>query len=63
MKNGKQLADFRSKAYPYVYSLGGRLSGEHGIGYKRLPYMERCTDPVELELMKTIKKLSIPIIS
>lgn len=56
----KQLADFRSKAYPYVYSLGGRLSGEHGIGYKRLPYMERCTDPVELELMKTIKKAVDP---
>lgn len=56
----KQLADFRAIAYPYVYSLGGRLSGEHGIGNKRLVDMERYTDPVELEMMKTIKKALDP---
>lgn len=56
----RQLAQFRTFAYPYVYQLGGRLSGEHGIGYKRLSYMEQYTDPVELELMKTIKKAMDP---
>ena len=56
----RQLAQFRAFAYPYVYQLGGRLSGEHGIGYKRLSYMEQYTDPVELELMKTIKKAMDP---
>lgn len=51
----KQLKEFRAVAYRYVYDLGGRLSGEHGIGLKRLDYMEQYTDPVELDLMKTIK--------
>ena len=51
----KQLKEFRAKAYKYVYGLGGRLSGEHGIGLKRLKYMEEYTDPAELDLMKTIK--------
>ena len=49
----QQLKDFRSTAYTYVYNLGGRLSGEHGIGLKRLKYMEEYTDPAELDLMKT----------
>lgn len=56
----KQVAAFRDFAYPYVYKLGGRLSGEHGIGYKRMPYLEQCADPVELELMKTIKRALDP---
>ena len=56
----KQLEQFRAVAYPYVYSLGGRLSGEHGIGLKRLKYMEKYTDPVELEFMKTIKQAVDP---
>ena len=55
-----QLKEFRATAYKYVYGLGGRLSGEHGIGLKRLAYMEKYTDPVELELMKTIKKAVDP---
>lgn len=56
----RQLKEFRAMAYRYVYGLGGRLSGEHGIGFKRLHYMEEYTDPVELELMKTIKKAVDP---
>lgn len=56
----KQLEEFRDVAYKYVYGLGGRLSGEHGIGFKRLDYMEKYTDPVELELMKSIKRAIDP---
>lgn len=56
----KQLKEFRAKAYKYVYGLGGRLSGEHGIGLKRLKYMEEYTDPAELDLMKTIKRAVDP---
>lgn len=36
------------------------MSGEHGIGFKRLDYMEKYTDPVELELMKSIKRAIDP---
>lgn len=56
----RQLEEFRATAYQYVYNLGGRLSGEHGVGFKRLHYMEAYTDPVELELMKTIKRAVDP---
>lgn len=56
----EQLQAFRAIAYTYVYGLGGRLSGEHGIGLKRLNDMEKYTDPVELELMKTIKRAVDP---
>ena len=56
----QQLKEFRSTAYTYVYNLGGRLSGEHGIGLKRLKYMEEYTDPAELDLMKTLKSAVDP---
>lgn len=56
----KQLKEFRAVAYKYVYELGGRLSGEHGIGFKRLEDMETYTDPVELEVMKSIKRALDP---
>ena len=57
----KQLEEFRAICYKYVYDLGGRLSGEHGVGMKRVPYMETYTDPVELKLMHTIKDAVDPL--
>jgi glycolate oxidase len=39
-----------------VYPLGGKLSGEHGIGYKKKALFHEYTDPVELQLMQAIKK-------
>ena len=47
----KQEAAFHAIAYPYVYSLGGRISGEHGIGAKKVDALETYTDPVELKMM------------
>lgn len=40
--------------------LGGTLSGEHGIGYVQKEYMDIAFNPVQLELMKGIKKLFDP---
>lgn len=56
----EQVAAFHAIAYPYVYSLGGRLSGEHGIGAKKLPAMEKYTNAVELKMMREIKKALDP---
>ena len=56
----KQLNEFHAEAYAYVYSLGGRLSGEHGIGAKKLPAMEKYTNPVEMQMMRAIKKALDP---
>ena len=55
-----ELERFHAEAYPYIYSLGGRLSGEHGIGAKKLVPMEKYTDPVEMNMMKAIKKALDP---
>jgi len=43
-----------------VVEMGGTLSGEHGIGYVQKNYMDIAFDPVQLELMKSIKKVFDP---
>ena len=40
--------------------MGGRLAGEHGIGAKKLAYMEEFTPKGELALMKAIKQALDP---
>ena len=57
----EQQHAFHETAYSYVYSLGGRISGEHGIGAKKVYAMEKYTDPVELAMMKAIKKALDPL--
>ncbi len=41
--------------YEVTKNLGGKISGEHGIGIKRKKYMLENMDPAELDLMKAIK--------
>jgi len=54
------ITAFQKELYNAVYRLGGKLSGEHGIGYKRRDLMEEFTDPVELEMMRSIKQALDP---
>jgi glycolate oxidase len=42
--------------YQVTGKVGGKISGEHGIGIKRRGYLKDLIDPVELELMRSIKK-------
>ncbi len=42
--------------YAATDKLGGKISGEHGIGLKRKAYMKELINPAELELMKAIKR-------
>ena len=51
---------FTQQLHRYVYSRGGRISGEHGIGVKRKEYFLEHVNPVELELMKAVKKTFDP---
>ncbi len=51
---------FHEEVYTFVYSLGGRLSGEHGIGCKKIDTMEKFTSSVEMQMMKDIKKALDP---
>ena len=41
-------------------ALGGTISGEHGIGYVKAPYLEYAIDKPTLEIMKGIKKVFDP---
>ncbi|MGB9595469.1 MAG: FAD-binding oxidoreductase, partial [Candidatus Poribacteria bacterium] len=43
-----------------VVQLGGTLSGEHGIGNTKSKYLKYEVGPVELKLMREIKKLFDP---
>lgn len=40
--------------------LGGSISGEHGIGYVKAPYLDIAVDKPTLEIMKSIKKVFDP---
>jgi len=42
--------------YRITGELGGKISGEHGIGLKRKQFLKEVIDPVELQLMQAIKK-------
>jgi glycolate oxidase len=42
--------------YAVTKRLGGKISGEHGIGLKRKAYLLELIDPVELKLMQGIKR-------
>ncbi|MDU3113482.1 MAG: FAD-linked oxidase C-terminal domain-containing protein, partial [Megasphaera sp.] len=50
----------QQELYAFIYAHGGRLSGEHGIGYKRKALMKEFTDPGELEMMMDIKQALDP---
>lgn len=42
--------------YRETAALGGKISGEHGIGLKRKGYLAEIIDPIELGLMRALKK-------
>jgi glycolate oxidase len=46
--------------FKHTVSLGGTLSGEHGIGIAKRPYMPIAMKEVNLELMRGIKKVFDP---
>ncbi len=49
------LQKLLTKLYKKVKELGGTLSGEHGIGYKRKKYLPIFLSQDEIKLMKRIK--------
>lgn len=46
--------------FELTVSLGGTISGEHGIGYVQKSYMDIPFSPIELQVMKGIKNLFDP---
>jgi glycolate oxidase len=61
--NPKQLEDGHhaiEEVFKLVVAMGGTLSGEHGIGLSKAPFMEIAFNNAELELFKNIKKAFDP---
>ena len=56
----QKLPQMQEEIYQFVYSVGGKLSGEHGIGHKRLKLMEQFSNPIELKMMRGIKSALDP---
>lgn len=55
-----KLSDGIRKIFKLCVSLGGTISGEHGIGYVQKDYMDIPFNDVELELQRSIKKVFDP---
>jgi glycolate oxidase len=49
-----------AETFELSVELGGTISGEHGIGYVKAPYMDYAIDRPTLEIMKGIKKVFDP---
>ena len=54
------IQDILFKIFELVKSLGGTISGEHGIGLIQKSFMPVMFDPITMELMKGIKKVFDP---
>jgi glycolate oxidase len=49
-----------AETFQLSVDLGGTISGEHGIGYVKAPYLDYAVDRPTLEIMKGIKKVFDP---
>lgn len=47
--------------FQFVKSVGGTISGEHGIGLVQRPYLDIMFSEVEMQLMREIKKVFDPL--
>jgi glycolate oxidase len=56
----EKLPDILTDIYKLTHSLGGTLSGEHGIGHKRKKYMPLVAQEANLEMMRAIKRALDP---
>lgn len=50
----------RNRLFDFVIAMGGTISGEHGVGITKSPFLYRELDPRAIELMQQIKKLFDP---
>jgi glycolate oxidase len=56
----KQVHGAVGEIFELTCQMGGTLTGEHGVGLAKAPYMTLEHDPVALEVMKSLKGLFDP---
>jgi FAD/FMN-containing dehydrogenase len=57
---GKSIIDLFDAKSPFMHRMLRFVSGEHGIGLSKKPFMHYQFNPVELELFRSIKKVFDP---
>ena len=55
-----QFSRFRKEVFEKAVELGGTISGEHGVGYAKAPFLDLALTGPTIELMKTIKQAMDP---
>ncbi|MGD2126858.1 MAG: FAD-linked oxidase C-terminal domain-containing protein, partial [Desulfobacteraceae bacterium] len=56
----RRLGQAVEEIFQLTCAMGGTLTGEHGIGLAKAPYMKLEHDAVALELMRSLKALLDP---
>lgn len=56
----EKLPKVMEELYREARTLGGVISGEHGIGWTKKKFLSMCLDEEEIRLMKEIKKIFDP---
>jgi glycolate oxidase len=56
----KEVEAAGAELFQLAVDLGGTLTGEHGIGLSKAPYMTLEHDPVAMEVMRGLKKMLDP---
>jgi glycolate oxidase len=56
----KRMEAATTDLFQLAIDLEGTLTGEHGIGLSKAPYMDLEHDPVAMDVMRTIKKTFDP---
>jgi len=56
----KRVARAVDEIFRLTCDLGGTISGEHGVGLAKAPYMEMEHDAVALDVMRSLKRLFDP---
>jgi glycolate oxidase len=57
----KQVRQMAAEEFALALRLGGTLSGEHGVGALKRPYMQQALGPISLEIQKYIKNALDPL--
>ncbi len=61
MKKWRQILNgIQSELYQLTAELGGRISGEHGIGHKRKNYLPYVVSENYIDMLRTIKRALDP---
>lgn len=59
-KSEDKIKELLREIYEVGVSLGGTISGEHGLGFAKKGYLHMAADKNKMELMKRVKRAFDP---